>query len=120
MSGKAYFHDHRCIVAVEARLLCCNGCPWAAGSSGGTRALHTARLTVSKRGGPLGGREQWWDQGFADGIHFTADPVVARPDVIESGVNEDDEFVILATDGLWCALVSVAAWIGLNNFMFQA
>ena len=89
--------------------LCLKGVdPWAAGSSGGTRALQTARLTVPKRGGPLGGREQWWDQGFADGIHFTADPVVARPDVIETGVNDGDEFVILATDGLWCACIYVA------------
>lgn len=76
---------------------------------------RTAIPTELQRGGPLGGREQWWDQGFADGIHFTADPVVARPDVIETGVNEDDEFVILATDGLWCALVSDAAWKGING-----
>lgn len=49
-----------------------------------------------------GGREQWWDKSFADGINFTADPIVARPDVLETGVGADDEFVVLASDGLWC------------------
>ncbi|KAK9825401.1 hypothetical protein WJX81_000526 [Elliptochloris bilobata] len=53
-----------------------------------------------------GVEEQWWDQGFADSIHFTADPVVARPDVIEAAVNEGDEFLILASDGLWDVMSS--------------
>ncbi len=57
---------------------------------------------ASNRPGPARAREQWWDQGFADSVKFTGDPVVARPDVIEASVSEDDEFVILASDGLWC------------------
>jgi len=68
-------------------------------SSGAWRRAWARRLT----GGPRArAREQWWDQGFADSVKFTGDPVVARPDVIEASVSEDDEFVILASDGLWC------------------
>jgi hypothetical protein len=51
-----------------------------------------------------GRRDEWWDQGFADAQHITGDLLVAQPDVIEAAVSEDDEFLILATDGLWCAL----------------
>ena len=48
------------------------------------------------------GRSQWWDQKFADSKHFTGDPVVATPDVTELDHNDADEFIVLATDGLWC------------------
>lgn len=46
-------------------------------------------------------RDEWWSQDFADKVHFTSDPVVACPDVTESEGHADDEFVVLATDGLW-------------------
>lgn len=42
-----------------------------------------------------------WDQKFADGIKFTGDPVVSTPDVTELVLTEDDEFLIVASDGLW-------------------
>ena len=35
---------------------------------------------------------------------------MAQPDVIETGVNEDDEFLILASDGLWCSPSRAAAF----------
>ena len=44
----------------------------------------------------------FWDQAFSDNISFSGDPVVATPDVTEVCVGEEDEFVILATDGVWC------------------
>ena len=49
---------------------------------------------------------EFWDQKFADTITFTGDPVVAIPDVTEIAVGPDDEFVVLATDGLWYAQLS--------------
>ena len=42
-----------------------------------------------------------WDETFASQVHFKSDPVVATPDVTEISLSEDDEFVIVATDGLW-------------------
>lgn len=33
--------------------------------------------------------------------HFTGDPVTAKPDVTELALHDDDEFVIVASDGLW-------------------
>lgn len=33
--------------------------------------------------------------------HFTGDPVTAQPDVTELALHDDDEFVIVASDGLW-------------------
>ena len=50
---------------------------------------------------PLLPRSEWWDQEFADGVHFTGDPVVATPDVTELDFHSEDEFIVLATDGLW-------------------
>ena len=46
-------------------------------------------------------RTEQWSQEFADGVKFTKDPVVCTPDVTEIQLNEDDEFVIIASDGLW-------------------
>lgn len=42
-----------------------------------------------------------WTQDFADGIKFTKDPVVCTPDVREIELQEGDEFLIVASDGLW-------------------
>ncbi|KAK9916403.1 hypothetical protein WJX75_002189 [Coccomyxa subellipsoidea] len=50
--------------------------------------------------------EEWWDQAFADSKHLTEDLLVATPDVVEAPVLEDDEFLILATDGLWDVVTS--------------
>lgn len=46
-------------------------------------------------------RTNQWTQEFADGVKFTKDPVVCTPDVTEIELKEDDEFVIIASDGLW-------------------
>ena len=45
--------------------------------------------------------EEWWDQEFADSKDITGNLLEATPDVVEAPVREDDEFLILATDGLW-------------------
>lgn len=82
----------------------CRPAAWR-GHNPGQKSQHPSGCS-----GHACGREQWWDQGFADSVHFTADPVVAQPDVIETGVNEDDEFLILASDGLWCSLSRAAAF----------
>ena len=52
-------------------------------------------------------RDNQWDQEFADGVKFTGDPVVATPDVTEIQLKDDDEFVIIASDGLWCGAEGV-------------
>lgn len=46
-------------------------------------------------------RSEFWTQEFADSISFSGDPVVALPDVNELSHDEGDEFIVLATDGLW-------------------
>ena len=48
-------------------------------------------------------RDKQWDQAFADKVEFKSDPVVATPDVTEIQLTDDDEFVIVASDGLWYA-----------------
>jgi len=47
-----------------------------------------------------------WDQEFVDSVHFSESPIVAAPDVTELKLEGDDEFVIIASDGLWCALLA--------------
>ncbi|GLC42261.1 hypothetical protein PLESTF_001141700 [Pleodorina starrii] len=46
----------------------------------------------------------YWDADFASQQTFSADPVVATPDVTETLLTEDDEFLIVASDGLWDVL----------------
>lgn len=46
-------------------------------------------------------RSNYWDEEFANSVNFTGDPIIPTPDVVETAVLPDDEFVILATDGLW-------------------
>ena len=46
-------------------------------------------------------RTEQWSQEFADGVKFTKDPVVCDPDVTEIQLKDDDEFVLVASDGLW-------------------
>ena len=55
-----------------------------------------------------------WDQAFADSVQWSGDPVVAEPDVCELDAEDTDEFVVLATDGLWCALWCSAGCIRLG------
>lgn len=49
---------------------------------------------------------EWWDQAFADRQNINGDLVIATPAVSETEVSEaaGDEFIVVATDGLWCAL----------------
>lgn len=42
-----------------------------------------------------------WDQKFADSKRFTGNPVTAQPDVTELALHDGDEFVLVASDGLW-------------------
>lgn len=46
----------------------------------------------------------FWDSSFAEQQAFTADPVVVTPDVSETVLTPDDEFLIIASDGLWDVL----------------
>ena len=51
-------------------------------------------------------RSEFWDKEFAESISFTGDPVVATPDVTEIALKAEDEFIILASDGLWDVMTS--------------
>lgn len=52
-----------------------------------------------------GGIEKgFWDGDFAAQQSFTSDPVIVTPDVSETILSEDDEFLIVASDGLWDVL----------------
>lgn len=46
-----------------------------------------------------------WDQEFVDSVSFRESPIVAAPDVTEMPLHPDDEFLVIASDGLWCGLV---------------
>lgn len=46
--------------------------------------------------------QEFWDREFAQKQKFTADPIIADPDVVKVALRpEDDEFLIIASDGLW-------------------
>lgn len=48
-----------------------------------------------------GVENEWWDQAFANDIRFTADPVIVTPSVSTTQLTQEDEFIVVATDGLW-------------------
>jgi hypothetical protein len=50
--------------------------------------------------------ERYWTQKFADATRFSSDPVIATPAVTYTTVGEElgDEFIVLASDGLWYVL----------------
>lgn len=52
--------------------------------------------------------EEWWDQEWADSTTFTGDPVIATPAVTQTEISAEagDEFLVMATDGLWCAPIA--------------
>ncbi|GFR41583.1 hypothetical protein Agub_g2304, partial [Astrephomene gubernaculifera] len=52
----------------------------------------------------MGVERGFWDSSFASQQRFSADPVVATPDVTETILSSDDEFLIVASDGLWDVL----------------
>jgi serine/threonine protein phosphatase PrpC len=43
----------------------------------------------------------YWDEKLAAAAKFSSDPVVPTPDVTEIAIREEDELLIVATDGLW-------------------
>lgn len=70
-------------------------------------AIHLGRSGSVKTGLVASSlcRGGFWDQDFAESVKFTGDPIVATPDVTEIAVKEEDEFIILASDGLWYAIL---------------
>jgi protein phosphatase 1A len=48
---------------------------------------------------------KYWTQEFADSTRFSSDPVIATPAVTYTSISESlgDSFIVMATDGLWCA-----------------
>ncbi|DBA83228.1 TPA: hypothetical protein ACH3X2_006741 [Trebouxia sp. C0005] len=64
----------------------------------GDREFKGEGLPVMLRKGVM---TEQWSQEFADGVKFTKDPVVCDPDVTEIQLKDDDEFVLVASDGLW-------------------
>ena len=46
-------------------------------------------------------REGLWKPELLDKVKFTSDLIICQPDVTELALAEGDEFLILATDGLW-------------------
>ena len=77
---------------------CSTGSPVAAEPTAGRAPELRAPCGVA-------GRDGQWDQAFADAVDFAADPVIVDPDVTELLLKAEDEFVIIASDGLWCAAV---------------
>lgn len=59
-----------------------------------------------------GVEEEWWDQEWADSVCFTADPVIATPTVTQTEISAEagDEFLVVASDGLWYALTGSIEW----------
>jgi len=53
--------------------------------------------------------EGFWNKAFSAKTKFTGDPVNCMPHVTEVQLAEEDEFVIVATDGLWDVLSSTSA-----------
>jgi hypothetical protein len=48
-----------------------------------------------------GARKGMWTPEFAGTHAFKSDPVIVEPDVTEVRFQADDEFLLMATDGLW-------------------
>lgn len=70
----------------------------------GDAGLKRPGLTTTLKQGVVDG---WWDRAFADAHRaFTADPVIPTPDVTEIATSPADEFVVIASDGLWDVLSS--------------
>uniref|UniRef100_A0A061SL87 protein-serine/threonine phosphatase n=1 Tax=Tetraselmis sp. GSL018 TaxID=582737 RepID=A0A061SL87_9CHLO len=69
-----------------------------------TRAFGDADFkgdTNRKRMLEEGVREGYWSEDFASKVNFTGDPVIATPDVATVPLESHDEFIIIASDGLW-------------------
>jgi serine/threonine protein phosphatase PrpC len=54
--------------------------------------------------------DEMWSAEFAAGVAFGRDPVTAEPDVLEMALQAgQDEFLVVATDGLWDVMSSQEA-----------
>ena len=54
--------------------------------------------------------DEMWSAEFAAGVAFRRDPVTAEPDVLEMALRAgEDEFLVVATDGLWDVMSSQEA-----------
>lgn len=53
-----------------------------------------------------GAKHGIWTKSFAAGVKFNADPVISVPAVATTPLSQaaGDEFMVLASDGLWCVL----------------
>ena len=47
-----------------------------------------------------------WDAQHSAAVSFAADPIIATPDVTELNLTPEDEFIVVATDGLWDTMTS--------------
>mmetsp|Transcript_16198 Transcript_16198/g.27828 ORF Transcript_16198/g.27828 Transcript_16198/m.27828 type:complete len:381 (+) Transcript_16198:1-1143(+) len=43
----------------------------------------------------------FWGASFPATVKFTSDPVIATPSTWDQPIQEDDEFIVLSSDGLW-------------------
>lgn len=48
-----------------------------------------------------GAQKGSWPKDFAAKHKFKADPVIPVPDVSQVDFDDQDEFLVIATDGLW-------------------
>ena len=77
----------RCVTLLSAAN-CCMQNTW----------LQAARSGIVVNPGRRNGQ---WDQEFVDSVSFRESPIVAAPDVTEMPLRPDDEFLVIASDGLW-------------------
>ena len=70
--------------------------------------LHMLALTLPAEPNGNGCRVGQWDEEFAQSVHFKESPIVATPDVTEMILGDEDEFVVIASDGLWCVSIRSA------------
>eukprot|EP00955_Chlamydomonas_euryale_P020894 221475-Chlamydomonas_euryale.AAC.10 len=48
-----------------------------------------------------GVQREYWDQSWADKNSFTSDPIIVEPAFSATELCDDDELLVVATDGLW-------------------
>eukprot|EP00238_Polyblepharides_amylifera_P012462 CAMPEP_0196582374 /NCGR_PEP_ID=MMETSP1081-20130531/38693_1 /TAXON_ID=36882 /ORGANISM="Pyramimonas amylifera, Strain CCMP720" /LENGTH=334 /DNA_ID=CAMNT_0041902917 /DNA_START=300 /DNA_END=1304 /DNA_ORIENTATION=- len=58
-----------------------------------------------------------WSKQFAKSVNFSAPPVVVTPDVLAVSLYPEDEFLIVASDGLWEVTTSAQAVRFVERFL---